>query len=192
MSAAGIHLNGNWPAMYPELRTEHFELKQILATDQEFIFQGLSNPEVIRYYGVSYSTLRDTKFQMQFYESIWKQKTGMWWKIVDLKTKEQLGACGMNSYNALHQKAEIGYWLLPAYWKKGVIMEVLPAMINHLFSRWKLHRIEAIIEEGNESSCGVVRKLGFTYEGLMRDAEFKNGRWINLLIYSLLHYDRPV
>ncbi|HRO70531.1 MAG TPA: GNAT family protein [Chitinophagaceae bacterium] len=176
--------------MFPELHTERFVLKQIIADDQAFIYDGLSNPDVIPFYGVSYKTLEETKSQMDFYDRIWREKTGIWWKIIDRDTGLPVGACGMNNYTAAHQKAEIGYWLLPKFWKKGIMPEVVPVMIRYLFSHWKLHRLEAVIEDGNETSWRLAEKLGFCYEGRLRESEVKNGRHISLLMYSLLSTDK--
>lgn len=175
--------------MFPELSTPYFLLKQILPEDQIFIFKGLSDEQVIPFYGVSYSNFEETEVQMKFYEKIWRKKTGCWWKIVDKKTSERVGACGMNSYNKIHEKAEIGYWLLPDFWKKGIMQEVLPAMIRHLFSHWKLHRLESIVEESNTASCKLSEKLGFTCEGKLRESEMKKGNYVSLLMYSLLSTD---
>jgi ribosomal-protein-alanine N-acetyltransferase len=175
--------------MFPELDTPHYSLKKITAADQPFIFEGLSHPQVIPFYGVRYYNLKATKAQMEFYESIWKEKTGCWWKIVSRESGKPVGACGMNFYQPVHEKAEIGYWLLPKYWKKGIMPEVLPVMLKHLFETWKLYRIEAVIEQGNTASCKLSEKLGFTLEGKLRDAEIKNGKRVNLLLYSLLKTD---
>ncbi|HEX7847855.1 MAG TPA: GNAT family protein, partial [Chitinophagaceae bacterium] len=172
--------------MFPELHTERFYLKKILAADQAFIFKGLSDPEVIPFYGVRYDSFEATKAQMEFYNSIWEERTGCWWKIVDKTSNEPVGACGMNNYMPEHEKAEVGYWLLPSHWKKGIMPEVIPVMIGHLFKNWKLHRLEAVIEPGNDSSCRLSEKLGFTYEGTLREAEMKYGKRISLMVYSLL------
>lgn len=174
---------------FPELETTRFYIKQIKAADQPFIFEGLSHPQVIPFYGVRYYTLKATKVQMEFYETIWKEKTGCWWKIVNKETNKPVGACGMNFYNPEHEKAEIGYWLLPKYWKKGIMPEVLPEMIRHLFNTWKLHRLEAVVETGNEASSKLLVKLGFVTEGILREAEVKNGKRITLHLYSLLKTD---
>jgi [ribosomal protein S5]-alanine N-acetyltransferase len=176
--------------MFPQLSTDRFLLQQILPPDQAFIFKGLSHPDVIPYYGVHYDSFEATASQMEWYEKIWTEKTGCWWKIADKQTNEPMGACGMNYYNATHEKAEIGYWLLPEYWKQGVMSEVWPVVLDHLFSNWKLHRLEAVVEEGNASSMKLSEKLGFKYEGTLRESEIKNGKRLNLLMFSLLATDR--
>ena len=172
--------------MFPELHTKRFLLKRIVPEDQAFIFKGLSHPGVIPFYGVQYKTFEETNEQMKYYDGLLKEKTGIWWKIVDRDTADPLGACGMNYYNVIHEKAEIGYWLLPEYWKKGIMPEVMPVMIGHLFNHWKLHRLEAVIEDGNDTSIRLAEKLGFQFEGKLREAEIKNGKRISLLMYSLL------
>ena len=176
--------------MFPELHTERFLLKQIVSTDQAFIYKGLSHPDVIPFYGIEFKTFEDSKKQLDFYDDLWREKKGIWWKIADRGTGEAVGACGINHYQAVHEKAEIGYWLLPEYWRKKIMSEVLPVIISHVFRHWKLHRLEAVIEDGNETSWRLAEKLGFKYEGKLREAEIKNGKRINLLMYSLLSTER--
>lgn len=175
--------------MFKELETANFFLRQILPEDQAFIFKGLSDPRVIPFYGVQYETFEETKGQMEFYERILHERTGCHWKIVEKASLQPAGVCGFNGYQPRHDKAEIGYWLLPGFWKKGIMQEVLPVMIGHLFADWKIHRLESVIEEGNEASCRLSEKLGFRYEGMLRESEIKFGKRISLLMYSLLSTD---
>lgn len=176
--------------MFPELQSTRFLLQQFMPGDLDFVFEGLSHPDVIRYYGVNFNSLEATKIQMEWYNNLLTEKTGIWWKIVSQQTNEKLGAIGMNNYQQQHKKTEIGYWLLPGYWKQGVVSEVLPVVIDHLFSKEGIHRIEALVEDGNDSSCKVLLKAGFIYEGKMRECEIKNGQYINLLIFSMLSTDK--
>lgn len=53
--------------MFPEIATQRFCLRKILSTDQQQIFEGLS--DVIKYYGVSYSTFEETNVQMEWYDN---------------------------------------------------------------------------------------------------------------------------
>ncbi len=177
--------------MFPELHTTRFLLRQIKPTDQEFIYRGLSDPRVIPFYGVQYKSLEATSAQMEFYEKLWRERTGCWWKVLEKDSLVPVGACGINGYQPDHEKAELGYWLLPEYWQKGIMMEVLPVVIRYVFQNWKLHRLEAVIEEGNEPSRRLSEKLGFTFEGMLRESELKHGKRISLLMYSILSSDLP-
>lgn len=178
--------------MFQETETTHFFLKEIVASDQAFIFKGLSDSRVIPFYGVQYSSFEEAGAQMEFYQTIRREQSGCHWKIVSKLDGEPVGVCGINSYSTQHEKAEIGYWLLPEHWQKGIMREVMPVFIDHIFRHWKIHRLEAVIEEGNEASCRLSETLGFTYEGLLRESEIKRGKRISLHMYSLLASDpRP-
>jgi [ribosomal protein S5]-alanine N-acetyltransferase len=176
--------------MKPLLTTQRFELQDIVAADQQFIYEGLSHPEVIPFYGVRYNSLEATKAQMDFYNELCKNETGYWWKIVDKVSGERVGAIGYNNYNANHKKAEVGYWLLPQFWKKGIISEVFPVVVSYLQNEKKIHRIEALVEDGNADSNRVLERAGFIYEGTLRDFEIKEGQYISLRMYSLLSTDK--
>ena len=54
---------------FPILKTERLLLRQFVDTDLENVFKGLSHPEIIKYYGVSYQTLEATKAQKVNFQS---------------------------------------------------------------------------------------------------------------------------
>ncbi len=57
------------------------------------------------------------------------------------------------------------------------------------FNEMKLHRISAESEDDNAGSIGVLKKLGFTYEGTMKECEIKEGGFISLDLYAKLSAD---
>ena len=172
--------------MFPELTTERLLLQQVLSEDQQFIFEGLSHPEVIPFYGVRYTTFEATKAQLDWYEKIYQEGTGISWKMVDRTTKENIGNISVYLYRPEHNKAEIGFWLLPQFWNKGFALEAINAAIQYWKKEKGLHRMEAFVEKGNTPSGKLLEKAGFQYEGTMNDCEIKNGQYISLLIYALI------
>ena len=172
--------------MFPEIKTQRLLLRQIESSDQPKIFEGLSHPEVIAYYGVSYGNLEATKAQITWYESLWATGLGIWWAISSTDREVFYGACGFNNHAVTHKKAEIGFWLLPEYWKKGIVQEAVSAIVDYGFNDFGLHRIEAFVEVGNSKSKKALKKLKFNYEGTMVDVEIKNGQYISLEVYARL------
>lgn len=171
----------------PRLESERLLLNKIEAQDHRNIFKGLSHPEVIRYYGVQYSSYESTKEQMNWYSNLEKSNSGMWWAIRLKESGDFCGAIGINDYHKEHNKAEIGFWLLPDFWRKGFINESANTIINYLFKELKLHRLEAYVEVENKNSSNALKKLGFDFEGRMIDCEMKNGKYISVEIYSKLN-----
>lgn len=172
--------------MFPELQTQRLLLRQVRPEDQQFIFEGLSHPDVIPYFGVRYDSFEATKKQMDWYAKAYAEGSGGPWKIIEKASGNRLGVVAFYFYKPEHKKAEVGFWLFPEYWNKGIVSEALKAVIDYCRTEKGIHRLEAFVEEGNEASSRVLDKAGFEYEGRMRDCEIKDGRYISLLLYGLL------
>lgn len=65
------------PTHFPILDTNRLLLRQITESDLPNVFLGLSLPDMVRYYGVSYNTLEETKVQMEWYRKLWAEQTGV-------------------------------------------------------------------------------------------------------------------
>jgi ribosomal-protein-alanine N-acetyltransferase len=168
------------------LNTERLLLRPIVYNDIENIYKGLSHPEIIKYYGVSYKTLKETEQQMLFYADLIKNGTGIWFAICSLDNNTFYGAGGLNSLSSEHKKAEIGFWLLTEFWGQGMMTESMPKICNYGFNQLGLHRIEGLVETDNLNCKKAMNKLNFRYEGTMNDCEIKNGKFISLDIYAKL------
>jgi len=160
-------------------------LHPITPADLPHIFAGLGDRRVTRHYGVHFDSLEATREQMAWYEGLVKDGTGIWWAIRD-EDRIFLGAIGFNGLQRAHRKAELGFWLLPDHWGKGTIGQVMPDALAYGFKELDLHRIEAVVEAGNDASSRVLRCHGFTHEGTLREAERKDGRWIDLEMWALI------
>ena len=168
----------------PTIKTDKLLLRQFTSDDIDNVFAGLSHPDVIKYYGVSYHSVQSTKLQMKFFSDLEKNETGIWWAVCSLDNKVFYGASGLNSLIKQHKKAEIGFWLLPAFWGKGIMAEAIPLICSYGFECLGLHRIEGIVETENSNSKKVLSKLEFQHEGTMKECEIKNGKFISLDIYA--------
>ncbi|WP_189458898.1 GNAT family N-acetyltransferase [Jeongeupia chitinilytica] len=173
---------------FPELATARFVLREFVQSDIDAVFRGLSHPQVIAHYGVSYATRDDTQQQMDWFRQLVVEQRGIWWAIGDANAPATLlGACGFNDRDHDHRHADIGYWLLPEFWGRAVMRECLPAMLDYGFGALALHRIAAEVEPENIRSSSLLVDLGFVHEGTRRECEFKDGRFLDLADYALLH-----
>lgn len=173
-------------AAFPLIRTERLLLRQFCDADLPSVFEGLSHPDVIRYYGVNFQTMEAAKEQMEFFAGLERDGTGIWWAICSQDTGEFLGGGGFNNLSKEHRKAEIGFWLLPEHWGKGIMAEAMPLICEHGFNELGLHRIEGFVESENTNCKRALARLGFLHEGTMAECEVKNGRFISLDIYARL------
>ncbi len=169
---------------FPVLTTERFILRQFVDTDLENVFKGLSDPDIIKYYGVSFDSLEATKEQMQWFADLEKNENGIWWAVCSKEDGKFMGAGGLNDLTKVHKKAEIGFWLLKENWGKGIMKEAMSVIFDYAFNVIGLHRIEGYVESDNVKCKKAVRKLNFVLEGTMRDYEVKNGAFVSYDIYA--------
>ncbi len=176
--------------LFPELSTPRLHLRRISATDQAFIFKGMSDPNVVQFYGSSYQTLGEAKSLMDWFEFIVDHGIGVWWGICLSDTPTKLiGACGIHDWEQQHHSAELGFWLLPQYWHQGFMGECLQTVLPFCFSNLDIHRLQARIQDGNIVSQQLLQRAGFQREGVLRGAELKQGTYINLHLYARLATD---
>lgn len=164
-------------------------LREFRDDDLEFVFSGLSNPKVIKNYGISYESIIDCKEQMKWYKKISAERVGYWFAIEAKFTKDKLGALGINNICQKNNSAEIGYWLLPENWGRGIMKEAITGLLFFVFNELNIHRVSATVDVDNLNSQRTLQSLNFTMEGISRECEIKDGKYISLLNYSLLKND---
>lgn len=171
------------------LRSNRLLLRQFTNNDTANVFKGLSHPNVIKHYGVSFDSLEATEEQMNWFANLEKEGTGIWFAVCSLDNKTFYGGGGLNNLSKAHKKAEIGFWLLTDYWGQGIMTEAMPLICNYGFNELGLHRIEGFVESDNTNCKNAMAKLDFQYEGSMKDCEIKNGKYISLDIYSKINQE---
>lgn len=169
---------------FPTIKTNKLLLRQFVESDLENVYKGLSDPDIIKYYGVSYKTVEETRKQMRFFEDLEKYGTGVWWAVCSPDNILFYGAGGLNSLSLEHRKAEIGFWLLKEFWGQGIMKAAMPVICEYGFEKLGLHRIEGFVEVENTNCKRAMDKLDFQHEGTMKDCEMKNGHFVSLEIYA--------
>lgn len=96
---------------------------------------------------------------------------------------------GIDSLNYIvwdNRLSNIGYWLAEPYQGHGIVTRACKAVLNHGFTILNLNRIEIRCAPKNLRSQAVAKRLGLTYEGTLRDAEWLYDRFVDHHIYSML------
>lgn len=89
----------------------------------------------------------------------------------------------------IHKKdesASLGYWLGQAHVRKGIMTQSCKALIDYAFRELKLHRIEIRANTENRKSRAIPERLGFTQEGIAREAFKLYDRFNDSAIYGML------
>jgi ribosomal-protein-serine acetyltransferase len=99
---------------------------------------------------------------------------------------EFVGGIGTHKVDWLNRKAEIGYWIASKFQGRGIVTDACRAVIEYGFQEWKLNRLEIHCAIGNTKSCAIPPRLGFQFEGVLRQAHLVNGTYQDINVYSQL------
>ncbi len=96
------------------------------------------------------------------------------------------GGIGLHIQTDIHIKnAELGYWLAEPYWGKGIMTKAVKHMVNYGFKNLNITRIFARPFGTNIASQKVLKNAGFVLEGKFKDTIYKNGEYLDELIYAI-------
>jgi RimJ/RimL family protein N-acetyltransferase len=103
---------------------------------------------------------------------------------------EAVGSIGISQQSDIHAKnAEMGYWLAEEYWGKGLMTAAIKDMVQYGFKTFDITRIFARPFSTNRASQRVLAKAGFICEARLVKALFKNGEYLDEMIYAIRKED---
>ena len=100
--------------------------------------------------------------------------------------------CGMIGHHEMspaNRATSLGYWLAADRQGKGIVTACCRAVVGHAFAEMKLHRIVIRCAVGNHRSRAIPERLGFSCEGVARQAEWLYDHFEDIAVYALLQTD---
>lgn len=103
-----------------------------------------------------------------------------------------IGSIGAFRQGNIHrQTAELGYCLAEAYWGRGIMTQAIRQLCQIIFDTTDILRIYAELFAYNTGSRRALEKAGFHYEGTMKNNAVKNGKVLDMALYSLTRNPEP-
>ncbi len=100
--------------------------------------------------------------------------------------RKPVGVIGFNSINPLHRVCEIGYWLDKDHQGLGIMTRSAKRLVDFAFEDLALNKVCLPVATGNARSRAIPEKLGFTIEGISREAEWLYDRFVDHTVYTML------
>lgn len=98
-----------------------------------------------------------------------------------------LGLISLTDIDFLNQSAKLHIMIgETSCQNKGAGTFAVRAMLSHAFYNMNLHRIELTVLESNQRAIHLYEKCGFTREGVKRKCNYKNGKFVDMFMYSIL------
>lgn len=167
----------------------------MIKEDAKFFVVWFNDPEVIKWL-----MWRDEKEPLTLeYEEKWieEMQTSETWKtftiealIGCMKIMVPIGNCSIHNIDQKNQRAGLGVNIgEKEFWRQGYGTEATKLLLGYAFQDLKLHRIESITLEDNESAIGALKKSGYKQEGCRRGYILKGERFRDILIFSILNHE---
>jgi len=151
--------------------------------DTELLLFILNDKDVVKYLSSKIPTPY-TKEDAKWWISTGSQMGIV--KAIDLNGS-LVGCIGAEKGEFEYQRsAEIGYWIAKDYWRKGIATQAINEIISSVFNTTDIVRLFASVFSQNTASMHLLGKCGFELEAVHNKAIYKNDRFYNNHIFSLL------
>jgi|SRR6516164_4275631 len=172
----------------PILTTDRLLLREIAESDAEGLHAAYGDAKAMRFWNFpATGTVAETASRIKGALAGGRITHGVWAIVHHDGTF--VGMINYHHREARNRRLELGWIVVPTYWRQGIMTEAADAVLRHCFRAMNTHRIEALIETENLSSLALATKLGFANEGLLRDRLFVDSSFRSVQMHALLKPD---
>lgn len=100
-----------------------------------------------------------------------------------------VGLISTHQIDWINQRTSVGYWMGSENVGKNFATEATAVLLTYLFDNLRLHRIFIQAATENTASNRVIKKLGFKWEGVLRENERVKDRYLDHNIYGMTQGD---
>jgi len=169
-----------------EIKKERFILRQFNKNDLKSLVKHINNKDIAYYtsnipfpykknYGIEWLNKTINEYRKKEVRKL----------ALAIEIKGEVVGCVELKKIYKNHKSEIGYWLSKDFWGKGIMTEVIKAIVDYAFKNFDLVRIFAYVREGNPASSRVLEKCSFKKEGTLRKAAKDKNKFIDLYLYAI-------
>lgn len=177
------------PTLEP-IETERLLLRAVTAADLPDLQAVNGDDEVTRFLPyASWQGPEDAASWLARMLALGQTGTGQQLVLVQRSDARVIGSALLFRHEQGSRRIELGYVLGRAHWRQGYMREALVALCGHVFGPLGLRRIEAEVQPDNQPSEQLLRSLGFTLEGRLRERWEAKGRIYDTHLFACLASD---
>lgn len=161
-------------------------LRQVRLDDSGLLFEWINNRDLV----ILNAPFRPISYQehQEWFENLGFRKNLKFFIIEDIESGLALGSCQLTNIHEIHRSAELQIRMGRSdFHNKGAGSEAVRLLVEYGFTKLKLHRIMLYVFSTNLRAIHVYKKNGFTKEGVLREAAFIEGRWLDIFVFGLIN-----
>lgn len=163
-----------------------YKLRELEKRDLKEINKWRNDENLIEQLGAPFRFI-NLDVDEKWYESYMVNRNTTVRCAIVAEENEILGLISLTSVDYMNQSAELHIMIgNNENQGKGIGTFAVNEMLKHAFNNLNLHRIELTVLEENERAIHLYEKVGFVKEGVKRRARYKKGKFVNVILYSIL------
>lgn len=174
------------------IETPRLLLRRFTLEDAPAMYRNwASDPEVTKY--LTWPTHESVTVSRQVltdWVDQYENDTFYQWAIVLKEIGEPIGSISVVELDDRAELAHVGYCIGRNWWHRGMTSEAMKAVMDFLFDRVGVNRVESRHDPRNVYSGAVMRKCGMQYEGTLRQSDWNNQGICDASWYALLAQER--
>ena len=163
-------------------------LRRMRSEDAAPLFAYRSLPEVSRYQDWVPTAVEEAHALALEQTRVDPATPGTWLQFIICRREdgEMVGDCGVLFPREERRSPELGIALHPDHHRRGYATAATRLMVDYLFGRLDVHRVQASCDPRNLPAIAVLNRLGFRQEGHLRRSHWSQGRWTDNMIFGIL------
>ena len=166
------------------------KLRSLDTSDAELMLEWMHDPEIIKGFqkDLMHMTLDDSLAFCKSASSCMEITDGasLHYAVADEETDEYLGTISLKHLDLDNRSAEYAITLRRKALGSGAASEATKLLLDKAFGEIGLHKVWLNVLEGNARAIAFYEKMGFVYEGILRDDVLRDGKFLDQRRYSIL------
>jgi RimJ/RimL family protein N-acetyltransferase len=156
--------------------------------DIDLIHKWRKDPEINKLLSGNVFFVSSERDKKWIEEKIFNDSNELYLAICLEEKDEMIGYLSVTNIDLRNRKAEWAGLIIgnKDLWNKGYANDAIRLMLEHLFHQMNIHRVYAYVLEDHITSLKMCEKAGFIREGILRDNVYKNNKFNNSVLLSLL------
>lgn len=170
--------------------TDRLTFRKLLPGDASLFAEWVADEEATRYSLSKWLTPKSPAEVAAWLETVIRETSSFSRGIVNKATGGLIGYAGVSQLSRANRSGEYFIFLGDKQsWNKGFGTETTRAIVRHSFEALELNRLMLTVSAIHPAAITAYRRSGFQEEGVLRQACFRNGRFHDKIVMSILRED---